>query len=467
MERLGPIDRALLGLETDCQMMHVLAVAVIEPDPGVPRHALFERFQQRVDDRLPLVPALGRTLAETGGINGPVWIDDEDLDITRHVLRTSLPAPGDLTALAEAVGVLASSPLERDKPLWEFWFVDGLAGGEIAIVCKVHHAVLDGVTGVASLALFFDLEAQPPVTPPLERHPEAAPSTYELAREAVGSTLEWAASLPRAVPHLVGFLGELVGMRAEDEAAVPMQAPKLAMNGSLGPTRQVSLLQVARSDLDEVRAETGGTLNDIIVTVCAGALRRYLLERDELPDRPLVAAIPVAEHEDPDHPSGNHFGTMFFALPVHLDEPLDRLEFVSRSARVAKTVHERSGRGSLAALLGLAPAALLKAPMAVVSRLGLIARIPTPINLVISNVPGSRVPLFLDGGRVSDIFPMGPLFEGCGMNLTVVSYVDRVGFGFQACRETVDDLEFLAAAVPEAVRELRKAVDRPEPGPPA
>jgi diacylglycerol O-acyltransferase len=457
MERMTSIDRSMLGLETSSQLLQVLATIVIQPDPGVRADELFLIFRKRVHERLPLVPRFWQKPAPSG-VGGNVWVDDPDFEFDSHLFRHRAHAPGDIDALAAVAGAVAGRQLPRDRPMWEMHFIDGLEGGRVAIVAKVHHSVLDGVSGFATLATFFDLE---PHAPP-QRHvqPEMTrTSQFELARERVEGTLEWARSIPSAIPKTFDLVTKMVGRRDDPDTALPLQAPRAPFNGTLTPRRIIEFTEVDLVDLKDARKVLDATLNDVIVATCAGALRSWLDSRDELPDQPLVAAVPVSERQLGDPPAGNRFSTMFYGLPTHLADPLERLRAVTRSSTAAKELHSETGDGTLEALAKLAPAGVMRRPMEMVSRLGLVDRFTPPVNLIISNVRGPEFPLYIDGGQISHVFPMGPLFEGCGVNITVASYLDRVGFGFLGCPDLVTDLEGLAMAVPGALQELVKAAD--------
>ena len=455
MERMSSIDRSMLGLETSTQLLQVLATIVIQPDPGVRSDELFLIFRRHVHGRLPLIPKFWKKPAKSGP-GGDVWIDDPDFEIDAHLFRHRARTPGDVDALAEIAGAVASRGLPRDRPLWEMHFVDGLDGGRVAIVAKAHHSVLDGVSGFATLAAFFDLSPDAPE----QNHPQPTlhpSSTVDLARERVGGTIDWIRSIPPTIPKTAGLVSKMLGRRDDPDTALPMQAPRAPFNGTLSERRTIRFTEVPMAELKDARRVLDATLNDVIVAVCAGALRNWLQRTDELPDDPLIAAVPVSERQPDDPPDGNRFSTMFYRLPTHIDDPLERLEAVTRSAQSAKQLHDETGDGALEALAAISPSGVLKRPMEMVSRLRLVDRFTPPINLIISNVRGPEFPLFMKGGQVTHLFPMGPLFEGCGVNITVASYLDRVGFGFQGCTDLVADVDGLAASVPVALAELVKA----------
>ena len=457
MKPMSSIDRSMLEFETSSQPLHVLATIVIQPDDGVDADEAFLRFRRRVHERLPLVPAFW-TKPARAGFTGHTWIDDPELDIDAHIFRHHAAAPGDITALGAVAGAVASTRLPRDRPLWELHFVDGLDNGRVAVITKVHHAVLDGVSGFATLASFFDFEPdQPPQShtqPPLSKT-----TAVDRARGAITESARWGRGLPRSAAKSVKLAQKMLAKRGDEDTALPLQAPTTMFNGSLTPQRSIELTEISLADVKSAKDELGVSVNDVVVAVCTRALRSWLETYDTVPERPLVAAVPVSERELGDDQVGNRFSTLFYRLPVHLTEPLEQLEFVARSASAAKDLHHEAGTGALQAVADLAPMGLLHPPMELVSRLRLADRLAPPVNLVISNVAGPPIPMHTDGGTVAHLFPMGPLVEGSGLNITVASYLDRIGFGFQGCTDMVTDLEHLALAVPQALRDLVKATE--------
>jgi diacylglycerol O-acyltransferase len=456
-EYLSTLDSALLSLETEAQQLNILAVLIITPDPDIPPEDHYRVARDRIESRLPLVPMFCRRLQPLPGFSNPVWEDEPDLAVDTHLHQALLDPPKDLQALGRIAGEIASRPLRRDRPLWEMWLIDELEDGRIAVICKVHHAVLDGASGIGSLAGFFDLEPHaPPVVVPPRPEPRSL-TVADQARESIRGSVRWARDFVRSAPRVANLLVRAAQRVGDADLALPLTAPRLAFNRALTPRRTVEFTSVELSRLKEIRRAYGATMNDLLIAVCAGALRLYLIDRDELPDRPLVAAIPVSERTLEDSAGGNRFSTMFYAIPVHIEDPVERVAATTRTASAAKEFYEQSGHELLQSLASLLPPKTINPAMRVVSTLRLAERVPPVANLMISNVRGPDFPLWIAGGRVSQMLPMGPLIEGMGLNITVVSYLDSVSFGFQVCPDLLPDVAQLAGYVGDAGAELEKA----------
>jgi len=463
MQRLTGLDAAFLALETPSTHMHVVGVAIVDPStaPPGPYH---ERVRALLQARLHLVPPLRRRLVEVPfGLHIPVWIEDPDFDLDYHVRRAALPAPGGPNELVAFVADVAGRPLDRGHPLWESYIVEGLEHGYQAFVTKVHHSLIDGAAGVEMLSALFDVDANAPLEPfppPGDWQPERVPGELEMLGRAVVAIAQRPAKLVKAVtnllPGIVRFARRSLGEAIE--VTLPLTAPRLPMNRTITARRIVALSSVPLADVKAVKSALGMTVNDVVLGITAGALRTYLEQRDELPDRPLVASIPTSVRVEGDHEYGNRVSSMFAALPVEIDDPVERVRAIARSMVGAKHLHEEMGGTTLEDWAQVAAPALFSRAMRFYTRLRVGERLRPVINLVVSNVPGPPWPLYLAGARLVALHPLGPIFDDCGLNVTVISYLDHVDFGFLASRELVPDVDALAAAVPQALAELAKAV---------
>ena len=463
MQRLTGLDAAFLALETPACHMHVIGVAVLDPSTAPPG-PFHERARDLMLARIPHVPPLRRRLVEVPfGLNVPSWIDDPDFDIDYHLRRAALPAPGGPEELAAFVAEVAGRSLDRSHPLWQAFVVEGLENGHQAFVTKIHHSLIDGVAGVAILAALFDFEADTPMVPETEPpeafRPEAKPSDQEMLARAMADLVTQPAKMYRAVrksvPNAVRAVQRVRG--SEHDVALPLATPRLSMNRSITPHRSVAFSSVQLADVKALKNALGVTVNDVVLALTTGALRKYLEGRDELPDRPLVAAIPTSVRGVGDAQFGNKVSSMFAALPVELADPLTRVEAIADSMKGAKEMHEEVGNSTLEDWAELASPLLFSRAMRAYSRLRVGERMRPVINLVASNVPGPPFPLYFAGARMVALHPLGPIFDDCGLNLTVISYLDHIDFGFLASRELVPDVDVLAEAVPETLQELMKA----------
>ncbi|HET9728271.1 MAG TPA: wax ester/triacylglycerol synthase family O-acyltransferase [Acidimicrobiia bacterium] len=462
MQRLSGLDAAFLALETPTAHMQVLGVAVLDPGE-IPARSFAERVRSLMEARLHLVPPFRRRLVEVPfGLHVPVWIDDPDFDLDYHLRRAALPSPGGPRELSAFVADVASRPLDRRHPLWEAYVVEGLERGHVAYVAKLHHSMIDGASGVEILGALFDLEPTAefePLTPPGDWQPERVPGETEMLGRAVVAIAQRPAKVAHAVTNLVPGLMRAVRRAREEalEVALPLTAPRLGMNRTITAHRAVALSSVSLADVKAVKNALGVTINDVVLAVATGTLRGYLARRDELPDRPLVASIPTSVRAENDRELGNRVSSMFAALPVEISDPIECVHAVARSMAGAKHVHEEVGGTTLQDWAEVAAPALFSRAMRFYTRLHVAERLRPVINLIVSNVPGPPFPLYFAGARLVAMHPLGPIFDDCGLNLTVMSYLDHVDFGFIACPELVPDLEQLAAMVPDALAELRKA----------
>jgi WS/DGAT/MGAT family acyltransferase len=462
MERLSGLDAAFLAMETSAAHMHVVGVVVLDPST-CPEDFTFERVRDLFEARIHRVPPFRhRAIGTPFGLHAPVWIDDPDFDLDFHLRRAALPAPGGPAELAAFVADVAGRPLDRDRPLWEGWVVEGLDNGHCAFVAKIHHALIDGAAGVEILASMFDLTPDAPLDTldqPDELPAERVPGDAEMLVRAALSFAQRPVQFVKAANNLARGVTRAVRRVRERalDVALPLTAPRLTMNRTITPHRRVAFVSVPLSEIKAAKNALGVTVNDIVLGVTAGALRAYLERRDELPDRSLIAAIPTDVRGRDDKGFGNRLSAMFAALPVELSDPIARVEAVRRSTAGAKQVHEVVGDTTLEEWAQVAAPVAFSRAMRMYARLRIGERLRPAINVVVSNVPGPPFPLYLAGARLVALHPLGPVFDDCGLNLTVISYLDHVDFGFIACRELVPDVDELAAAVPDALAEIAKA----------
>jgi WS/DGAT/MGAT family acyltransferase len=478
MRQLTGLDAAFLAMETRTVYGHVGSVCVLDP-ANSPEPFSYERFLRLIESRLPLVPPFRRRLVEVPlGLDQPYWIEDGDFDIEFHVRELALPAPGDDRQLAEQAARLHARPLDRSRPLWEIYLIWGLQGGRVAIYTKVHHAAIDGISGNDVLAAMLDLS--PHGRPPAEPQPEGAeravpverlPNALELlARSAVSlaehpmRAVRLGAGLLRSVPSLatnpmrprLPLVDRL--LRPDGAAAVLSQpgfrAPPLPFNRPITQHRRWAFRTLPLSEVKQIKSATGCTVNDVVMALCAGALRRWLIDHDALPPGPLVAAVPVSVRtEEQQGTHGNQVSTMLAVLPTHLADPGQRLGVVHGAMRAAKEQHRALPATLLADVTQFAMPALAGQAARLSARLRLVERVNL-FNLIISNVPGPNVPLYYAGATLLACYPLSAISDGQGLNITVMSYRDQMFFGLIACRELVPDVDRLAGYVQDELAVL-------------
>ncbi len=448
MERVTGTDAAFLEVETPAMHLHVVGVLVLD-QAGTSGGLTPESLQALFRSRLHLIPPFRRRAVFVfGGLDHPRWIEDPEFDLARHLHHRTLGPDATEADLESFVGEVASVPLYRDRPLWETWLVDGFADGTVALVSKVHHAIMDGAAGGNLMASLFDLDPDTPadgVGEPTPWEGDEVPHSARLVAEAIPAALARLARLPGVVARTTTSVIRSAGAMAGRGGTLMQSAPATPFNGPLTPRRSVAFAHVPLNDLKEVRRTFGTTINDVVLAAATASLRRYLLDRDIRPSRPLVAAVPVAlERRDDESALGNRTTNMMVSLPVQLDDPLEALRSIRADALGAKTVQEALGPDLLEDWTGLAPAALLTAGARMYSDLGLSRFHPALFNAIVSNVPGPPIPLYLAGARVLATYPMGPLLGSAGLNLTVLSQTGVLDVGVIACPDLVDDVRAIA-----------------------
>lgn len=469
MKRLGGTDALFLSLETPSWHQHVGGLSIVDPED---RPIAFDDVVLKVNERLPYAPKFKWKLKETPfGLDRPMWVDDDDFDVRRHVRRIGVPSPGGARELGEVVGTLMSSQLDRRRPLWELWFVEGLAGGRVAIFLKYHHALLDGVAGASLATVLLDLEprATAPLAPlpdPEEAKAGPEPSDLGLVARTLLDQTRRPLRMARYVTGLAGKgLAALQSMTGDEENRAILRAPVTPFNGPVGPRRELAFASLSMDDVHRLKVEHDVKVNDVVLAVTAGALRRYLEKHDALPDSPLVSSVPVSTRPQGDKALDNQISNMFVSLATDVEDPVERLQAIRRSTRSAKAMRNAIGAREIQSIGEVASPLILGSAIRAVYRTSLMSRIPLRINTVVSNVPGPNIPLYMCGGKVVAIFPSSVILEGMGLNVTVISYLDRVDFGVHVDPDLVPDVWVLANEIPAALADLMLASGLGNPTP--
>ena len=458
-DRLSPLDASFLFAEHRTAAMHVGAVMTFAP----PENGTFDAdaFIELIGHRLALVPRYRQKVREVpGGLGLPVWVDDPDFDLAFHVRRSALPQPGTEEVLLELVGRLLSRQLDRKRPLWEVYLVEGLADGRFAVVTKTHHAMVDGLASMDIGAVLLDLTPEPRETPGGEWNPAPEPSGLELAASAAAHALrrpreviDVAGRVLADVREAAGAVTRTVeGVLAAGRSAVATR-PVQPLNAATGQQRRYGMLRASLADHRKVRKAHGGTVNDVVLAVVTGALRRWLISRGEplTADTAVRAMVPVSVRARArgEAGAGNSISAYLVDLPVAEEDPLARLATV----REAMEVHKRSGQSigaqALVGLVGLAPPILHSLGARLASQYS-----SNFYNVLVTNVPGPPRPLYAMGARMLDMFPVVPLGGGQAVAVGITSYDGGVHYGLTADRDALPDVHVLAAAMGEALAEL-------------
>jgi diacylglycerol O-acyltransferase len=466
MRRMGGQDAAFLYGETPSWHMHISALMIVDPS-SAPGEFTFERLRRHTASRIPLVPQFRLKLVEVPfGLDRPGWVEEPDFDLDYHVRRIAVPAPGGRRELGELVGRLASYKLDRRKPLWEMWVIEGVEDGRVAVLYKMHHAIIDGVSGMGLAEVSFDLEPDPPPRPveAVAFGDEHVPGVPErLALGVLNATTR--------VPYRMARFGwqsllqsrTLVDFMRRRRIVAPFQAPRTPLNGEFTPHRRFAWVTVPLARTKAIKHAYDVKLNDVVLALCAGSLRRYLELTGELPVDPLIAQVPVSLRAGTDHEPGSKVGSMFVDLATDVADPAERLLAIRESTGHAKEMSQALSVDKIMGLTDSTPPGLVGLAARMYTRIGLESRIPPPINVVISNVPGPPFPLYLAGARLEAMYPMGPLLLGTGLNITVISYRDSLDFGFLCCPEMVPDPGLIAEGVTLALGELEARGGDPLP----
>jgi diacylglycerol O-acyltransferase / wax synthase len=479
MRQLTSLDAQFLALETPRQSGHVGALAILDDSERPGGRLEIDDVCALMSERLPLLPPLHWRLTEVPlGLDYPYWIEDPDFDIDFHVRELALPEPGTDAKLAEQVARIIARPLDRSRPLWELYLIHGLEGGGVAMLTKVHHALIDGLSGAEIMAVLFDLA---PEGRELDgRRPpraEREPSDLEmLARGLAGIPrypVRMLRSMPRTLPNLVetpfstvpgtGLVSRVadrvqraVGGDGSRGERTSLRAPKTSFNGRVSAHRRFAFGQLSLDEVKAIKNEHGFTVNDVVVTLATGAVRRWLIEHGELPTDPLVAQIPVSVRTSEQAGTyGNRIMLMSAPIFTNLPDPVVRLRRTHEALAVMKERH----RALPAELLQDANHFIPPAVFARAARATFALSVSSPgrptWNLVISNVPGPQVPLYCAGARLDANYPVSVITDGMGLNITVMSYCGHLDFGIVADRDQMPDLWKMIDWLSESLEELR------------
>jgi diacylglycerol O-acyltransferase / wax synthase len=485
MKQLSGLDASFLNVETSKAHTHVASLVILDPTQAGDGN-VYANLRRTFEERLHLLEVYRRKLAEVPfNLDHPYWVDDPELDLEFHIREIAVPLPGDEEQLGEQVARIMARPLDRSRPLWELYVISGLQDGMVGLLTKIHHSTIDGASGVELLQILLDTDVEgrviDPPSAPLEA--ERMPAPLEL----LGRTLVNYASRPRKALQLqlrlLRTMAALTGNPAarqmvasampglrrvgllpnSDEAAnvtLPTRpAPHTPWNRAITGHRRFAFRTLPLSDAQTIKRAFGVTVNDVVMALCAGALRRYLLDHDALPDASLNALIPVSVRVPGEGDTfTNRVTGVVSLLHTDLDDPVERLLAIHASMNAAKELQQAIPADILSDITQFAPPALMAQAARLAGRVRMGDRMNPTVNVLISNVPGPRQPLYLSGAEMRHFYPVSGVSDGMGLNMTVQSYLDNLDFGLIACRELVPDLWTMCDGISESFAELLKAV---------
>jgi diacylglycerol O-acyltransferase / wax synthase len=456
-DRLTALDTSFLHLEDAASHMHVASVMLFEGSPPP-----YDDLLDAIERRLHLVPRYRQRLAFVPlGQGRPKWVDDPHLNLRYHVRATALPAPGDEDQLQELAGRVFAQQLDRDKPLWEIWLVDGLEGDRFALLSKTHHALVDGISGVDIISVLFDTSPEPaaPADPGDRWLPRPLPTQVQLLGEALVERTTIPAEVARSVravfrgPRriLAGARDAAVGVGAMAWAGLN-PAPTSPYNQSIGPHRRFTWVRADLGEIKAIKNELGGTVNDVVLTTVAGALGKHLRRRGQNTDGlELKAMIPVSVRADVERGAlGNRVAAMMAPLPIWCQDPVARLDIVREELKGLKSSGQAVGAQVLTELTGFAPPTVMGQAARLVSRQRMF-------NLVVTNVPGPQFPLYLAGRKMLDPFPMVPLAKNQALGIALLSYAGKINFGLVGDWDLMWDIDEFADDLRRSLEELAEA----------
>ena len=462
MHQLPGSDSIFLSIETPDTPAHTGGLLILDPS-GVEGFG-FERLKQVLAERIDLIPKFRSVLREVPlGLDRPYWTPCARFDVADHLNRVALPSPGGMAELTRLCAKLFPPALDRRRPLWEIWYIEGLQEGRVALFARTHHCLMDGVSGADLGQLVCDLEPDPEPRrrgprPPLARG-ERVPGDLELTLRGLANL----ATTPRRVARYTAQalrrgISLLPHLRGQNPPPIFGGAPRVSFNDTLGPRRAFAFCSIPLARAKAIRKELDVKLNDLVLALCGGAVRRYLIDLGELPAESLVVGCPVSTRDAGDGELGNRLATMQLRWATELEDPIARLRAIHEHARDAKEVTEAARSTPIQSLGDTLPPVVIGALSRAAMAYGSWGSVP--FNAIVSNVQGPPIPLYTAGARIEALYPISVLTLGSGLNVTALSYRDRIDFGLVVDPDLIPEPEYLADGIPLALEELESALER-------
>lgn len=460
---ISGMDATFLYIESPTSPMHIGSVAVIEGSLG------FDQFRSTILSRIHMIPKLRKRLLYVPfKIDYPYWVDDPNFDIDMHIHHIALPKPGNWKALRKVASQIFSDPLDQSRPLWSFTFVEGLdaipqvPAGSVAVISKIHHVAIDGVGGASLLSLLFDFTPEAkPIPEPRPWKPEPLPNEVEMVIRSSMSFVEKPLKFPKLLTEAVTAsfkTGVLTRVNKLELPTAPFSAPQTPLNGLRSAQRKWNSAILSLDRVKALKTVMEVTLNDVVLGICAGALRRYLKEKDKLPIKPLVAMVPISTRtKAEDHDAGNQVSSMLIQLATNIEDPIERLEAIHENTIRGKTYQGALGAKTLANMAEAIPFGVANQAARLYTRFQ-ISEMHNPVfNLTITNVPGPQFPLYLNGHKLLSIMGMAPIIDGMGLIITVFSYNGLITLSPTSDADTMPDIDVFTRYLRESANELEAA----------
>ena len=455
MEQLPGSDAVFLSMDTATVYAHVGALTVLDPSDA--SSFSFARIREVVNERVREIPRFMQRLRRVPlDLDRPYLVEDPHFGIDNHLHRIAVPSPGSMRELGELAGHLHAQHLDRRKPLWEMWFIEGVEGGKVALYVKTHHCLIDGASGIGLGEMLYDMSPDPPPRKPAPKKPRRKqtrePSDLALATRGLLSAMRTPGRLTRYGFQMARQLATMRPYLNAPEMPSFTGVPQVSFNAPLGPRRALACASVPLADVKDLKKHYDVKLNDVVLELTASAVRRYLAARKELPRESLVVAVAVSTRTEGDASLGNQVTSMFVSWATDVADPAERLLRIHKNVSKAKEMEKALRAREIQAIGDTAPPRLINLAWRALAAAG----VPAPANLMVSNVPGPPMPLYIAGARIECMYPMSILAPTQGLNVTVISYRGNIDFGFIVDPELVPEPWDLAEGIPLALEELKK-----------
>lgn len=464
MKQLSGIDATFLYMETEQTPMHVAGLTLYDLPKGF-RGSFHKHFAEFFRGRVHLIPIFGMKLAKAAfEVDHPGWVDAGDLDFDYHITSAKLPKPGNRKQLEDMVAELHSTTLDRSRPLWQFTVIEGLEGRQAALYSKVHHAAVDGGSGMLITQALYDLTEEPrDVKPAKPKEPTRIPTQTErailTANDIMSNALRQQLTMIESVPKMLSQMTDMIVPVLSGKVGLPqIFAPRTPFNVTVEAKRSYAARSVSLKDVKAMAKASGAKLNDVVMAITSGAVRKYLLQKQALPDAALVAFVPISMREAGNTDIRNQVFGMNVPLATNYGDPLKRLKKIQQESGSSKAMAGTVKDAAPSDFTVVGAPTLLPGLMQLYGKSGLTEVIPQVVNMCISNTAGPPFPLFCAGATVTALYPVSIATHGCGLNVTVQSYLDHLDFGLTADHKAVPDIDDLADLMVASFDELKMAV---------